>query len=216
MKNPKITMIDLYTFQRWNDIQAAFEQSGSYTPSWTLAHRQTILNDGEEWWGFLAPAYRWVMSEMEAAGMPSPGPDAAPVWAWARWIDNHGRIRTRPDRRCSDFHGQYDGLELIHLHVDKSRVLLTDFDSYHCVLNKAPCAPESMFVTGLEDEYDEWLDVHWDDPIDAKRRQWHDSVIIPLENMPRQWIQACLWTIHPQDVVRVLRRRRPRSGTPHC
>lgn len=57
--------------------------------------------------------------------MPRPDPDAAPLWAWMRWIDSHDRVRSRPDRRCQDFRGQYDDFDLVHLRVDEHRVLLT-------------------------------------------------------------------------------------------
>ena len=131
-------MIDLYSFQRWPDIVKSFGHSGSYTPSWSAARRQAIADDGDEdWWNTISPAYEWMMGEMEHAGMPRPDPDAAPLWAWARWVDSKGRAHTRPDRRYPGFRNQYDGLELLHLQVDENRVLCTDFDQYHCVLTSS-------------------------------------------------------------------------------
>ena len=135
-------MIDLYSFQRWPDIVKSFGHSGSYTPSWSAARRQAIADDGDEdWWNTISPAYEWMMGEMEHAGMPRPDPDAAPLWAWARWVDSKGRAHTRPDRRYPGFRNQYDGLDLLHLQVDENRVLCTDFDQYHWVINNWPCAP---------------------------------------------------------------------------
>lgn len=149
------------------------------------------------------------MGEMKHAGMPRPDPDAAPLWAWARWVDSKGRAHTRPDRRYPGFRNQYDGLELLHLRVDENRVLCTDFDQYHCVINRWPCAPLDA-DRWTPAEYDRWLDEHWDDPAERKRLQYRANAIADPKRLPDRWIQACLWTITPHDVVDI----RPACGKP--
>ena len=72
--------------------------------------------------------------------MPRPDPDAAPLWAWARWVDSKGRAHTRPDRRYPGFRNQYDGLELLHLRVDET------------VQRGAPFKPEHLPVARIRDE----------------------------------------------------------------
>lgn len=135
-------MIHLYTFQHWPDIETAFDRTGSYTPSWSIARARSIAeNGGADRRNGLSPAYRWMMREMAYQGLPRPNPDATPLWAWACWTDTRKRIRYRPDRRCQGFRNQFDGLELLHLRVDESRILCTDFLQYHCVINRWPCAP---------------------------------------------------------------------------
>lgn len=56
-------LIDLYSFQRWPQVKAAFDRSGSYTPSWSAARRQAIADDAD-WWNAISPAYRWMMGEV--------------------------------------------------------------------------------------------------------------------------------------------------------
>lgn len=74
----EILLLDLYSFQRWPDVRAAFDRFGSYTPSWSAARRQAVADDGDtDWWNAISPAYRWMMGEMERKGMPCPNPDAA-------------------------------------------------------------------------------------------------------------------------------------------
>lgn len=146
---------------------------------------------------------------MEHKGMPRPDPDAAPLWAWARWVDSKGRAHTRPDRRYPGFRNQYDGLELLHLRVDERRVLCTDFDQFHCVINNWPCAPLDA-GTWPPAECDRWLDGHWDDPPEKKRLQYRRNAIVNPERLPDRWIQACLWTIAPHDVADI----RPACGKP--
>lgn len=131
------------------------------------------------------------------------------LWAWARWVDSKGRAHTRPDRRYPGFRNQYDGLELLHLRVDENRVLCTDFDQYHCVINRCPCAPLDA-GTWPPEEYDRWLDEHWDDPAERKRLQYRANAIADPKRLPDRWIQACLWTITPHDVVDI----RPACGKP--
>ena len=83
-------------------------------------------------------------------------------------------MHSRPDRRYSDFRGQYKGLYLIHLRVNARRVLLTDFDNYHAVLNNAPCAPAAAENWPTK-QIDAWIEAHWDDPAEEKQQQWHDT-----------------------------------------
>ena len=81
----EILLLDLYSFQRWPDVRAAFDRSGSYTPSWSAARAKSIAEDGDsDWWDGISPAYRWMTGEMEHAGMPPPGPAPAPVLGVAR------------------------------------------------------------------------------------------------------------------------------------
>ncbi|MFY1820079.1 hypothetical protein [Bifidobacterium longum] len=60
------------------------------------------------------------------------------------------------------------------------------------------------------DEYDRWLDEHWDDPAEKKRLQYRENAIADPKRLPDRWIQACLWTITPHDVADI----RPACGKP--
>lgn len=57
---------------------------------------------------------------------------------------------------------------------------------------------------------DRWLDEHWDDPAEKKRLQYRANAIADPKRLPDRWIQACLWTITPHDVVDI----RPACGKP--
>ena len=60
------------------------------------------------------------------------------------------------------------------------------------------------------DEYDRWLDEHWDDPAEVKAIQYRANAIVDPAHLPDRWIQACVWTIVPHDVVDI----RPACGKP--
>lgn len=96
-----------------------------------------------------------------------------------------------------------------NMRVDENRVLCTDFDQYHCVINRWPCAPLDA-GTWPPDEYDRWLDEHWDDPAEVKAIQYRANAIVGPKRLPDRWIQACLWTITPHDVADI----RPACGKP--
>ena len=73
----EILLLDLYSFQRWPDVRAAFDRFGSYTPSWSAARRQAVADDAD-WWNAISPAYRWMMGEVndrndEHCGLSLPG-----------------------------------------------------------------------------------------------------------------------------------------------
>lgn len=60
------------------------------------------------------------------------------------------------------------------------------------------------------DEYDRWLDEHWDDPAEVKAIQYRANAIVDPAHLPDRWIQACVWTITPHDVADI----RPACGKP--
>lgn len=76
-------------------------------------------------------------------------------------------------------------------------------------INRCPCAPLDAGAWPPE-EYDRWLDEHWDDPAEKKRLQYRENAIADPKRLPDRWIQACLWTITPHDVVDI----RPACGKP--
>lgn len=199
-------MIDLYSFQHYDDLVLSFVAGRAYRPSMALARRSKVDRDHGDsaWWDVFEPAYQWIMMEMDSAVGCRPSSDAAPVWAWARWVDARGRVRVKPDLRYAGFRGAYPGLDLVHLRVDESRVLLTDFDCFHMVLNDTSCIPRDL----PGDDADDWLDRHREEFEEWKRRNWHDNVIVPHDAMPVAWIQATLWEVREGDVVDV--RRLPR------
>lgn len=196
-------MIDLYSFQPYPVVERAFAKHGEYTPSAAMARHQSILDDGDtSWWDAVQPAYQWIIGEMEAAGLPRPSADATPLWAWAQWIDDKGNVCHHPNLKSEDFTDSYEDCDLLHLRVEREQCLFTCFDAFHMVINNWPAPP--LEAKDWDDAtYDRWLDEHWEDTAEQRRQQWHDNVIVPYDQMPREWVQATLWTIRPENVVEV-------------
>ncbi len=77
-------------------------------------------------------AYSWMAEQMRRRVGPPPPGVTYPLWAWARWerID-----RAKPDLR-SVRHMEGPGKHVrLELEVPVSRVLLSDFEAWHAVLN---------------------------------------------------------------------------------
>ncbi|WP_241519546.1 DUF3841 domain-containing protein [Bifidobacterium callitrichidarum] len=197
-------LINLYSFQPWPVIEQAFADHGSYTPSAALAKQQDYQDNGDnEWWNALQPAYQWIISEMTRRGLSQPSEDATPLWAWMQWVDSQGNVRREPDRNDESFESDRDS-DLIHLRIPADRVLLTDFEAFHWVINNWPLAPKES-TDWTDEQYDKWLDEHWDDSPEQKQQQWPDRVIVTPDDLPHRWVQACVWTIAPDDVISVNR-----------
>ena len=214
-------VIDLWTFQDYNAIARSLEDHGKYQVS---ISDSTWIDDP----GFMA-AYRWMIWQIDQHGVKRPesitveDPNLiTPIWAWAKWTDDSsdgsresGIPKLKPDRNNQLFYGNEH--DLVHLRVPVERVLMSDFDLFHCVLNayeqalwqskshdsdvQVPLIPfqEIWSQTPVEvySQTDEIMlpDLIWDDFIVSV----NDSK--SLDETP--FIQAVLWELLPEDVVEV-------------
>ena len=149
--------------------------------------------------------YRWIADAMDRHGIDRPsGIDggAYPVWAWARWTDNSGEVRTKPDLRDMSFNRErlIDGNAIFAFEMERSDVLLSDFDLWHLPLNGLPI--DDDIDASIEPIYDDnELDMH------SIMGTW-DRCLVPsdatLADMP-EWTQACVWELRKSD-CRYIRR----------
>lgn len=81
---------------------------------------------------FLAP-YAWMAAQMECRlRVPRPSTNAMPIWAWYQW---EGAARRKPDLRAGGHLPKGVRGVRVECHVEDERVLLSDFDLWHYVLN---------------------------------------------------------------------------------
>lgn len=91
-----------------------------------------LITDGRRAWRHFRPAYRWMAQQMVRRIGPPPRKRAYPLWAWAQW---GGPGRPKPDMRCSAHAPPGSVCHRLTLELPEDRVLLSDFDSWHIVLN---------------------------------------------------------------------------------
>ncbi len=164
---------------------------------------------------FLCP-YLWMVEQMQRRlATPRPTKQAMPIWAWYQWEGQ----RRKPDLRSSGHLPRDEQGVRLELEVAAERVLLSDFDLWHYVLNYwylpeseeageafekklAQCGlsvykcdhqhplPHAQYRQKIEKSWERIFDIGWSDRRHA------------IASPPRQKsIQATLWEIRPADVV---------------
>ena len=100
--------------------------------AWERLQRNGVLRaDGRRVWPHFRDAYRW-MSEQMRLRLP-PNQARYPLWGWYRW---DGTGRPRPDLRASAHLPRGTAGVRIEIELDDNLVLLSDFEAWHCVLNR--------------------------------------------------------------------------------
>ncbi len=124
---------------------------------------------------------------------PPESPGQWPIWLWCQW---RGSARRRPDLRASGHLPAGSAGVRIELELDAARVLRSDFDLWHYVLN-------GWYLPGsLADER------AYDERPDRRRIAPSWSRIFDLEWYHRQYtaargyksIQGVVWELRPDDV----------------
>ena len=79
-----------------------------------------------------AGPYAWMARQMERRlTTPRPSKNSMPVWGWRQWWGD----RRRPDLRASGYLSKGTPGVRVELRVEDDRVLLSDFELWHYVLN---------------------------------------------------------------------------------
>lgn len=77
-------------------------------------------------------SYLWMAEQMQRRlTTPRPSKDAMPIWAWYQWAGK----RCKPDLRSGGHLARGEWSVRLELQVTDDRVLLSDFDLWHYVLN---------------------------------------------------------------------------------
>jgi len=100
-------------------------------------------NDGVN----LKYAYNWMAAEL---GKKDAKPDGInyPIWAWYQW---QGKRKKR-DMRESGFSARGDHVVQLEIEIPDEKVLLSDFDVFHCVLNNQYICSSNE----ENEEFDKW------------------------------------------------------------
>jgi hypothetical protein len=153
-----------------------------------LISQAAVRRHGEfsEDWKHFRSAYGWMEDQFRLRVGPLPTSRAL-VWAW---------YKPKPDFRKGAWRGVPRPVVLLTLRVDPNRVLVSDYEDWHQVLNEAPIAPRELEHDG--EAWDRWADEAYAWPKAKKQATW--SRIFQPAYMG-SYCQAVLAEIRPSDVV---------------
>lgn len=149
-------------------------------------------------------AYNWLCDKMcERIGPPSKGVKY-PIWGWYM---RHG-CHKKPDLRERGHKSKGMDCVCLELEIDPSRIVLSDFDDWHFVLNDW-----FLFYPTNEEEYNKGMEYIKSLPIkkqkELKEKSWNS--VFNLEKIDNDWsrrgftIQATFWVLYKKDIVKVQR-----------
>ena len=162
----------------------------------------------------LADAYSWIGNEMRQRGLES-NEASSPIWAWERW---DGSERKRQDLRSS-WHGiRGTPLVLLELSLPFDRILLSDFELWHYVLNLNFLAhsfeSEARFnaesIPPPVGSISDWSLVH-QQTLRRMKKSWQQIFDLRLLNefysvsFSLRSVQATFWELHAADILSVKR-----------
>lgn len=145
-------------------------------------------------------AYRWMIHQMTAKIGPAPKKNCYPIWAWYRSDDyKHQRpdfrwVRTYSDEVC------------IELEISESKVLLSEFEAWHFVLNDWYYSP----ATSKEEweRTEQWFDsLPKEEQQKVKEKSWQR--IFDITPRYGEWtrnddcVQACFWSFQREQIRKV-------------
>ena len=128
-------------------------------------------------------AYDWMAKQMETRIGEAPMGVHYPIWAWYRNDDDY-----------SDWNEDGRKYAKITLEIDPSRVLLSDFNEWHCVLNDCPLLDENLSEEEFEAEWDRCVAAG----PEAVRATWERIFYDDGD-----CVQATFWELYLSDIVDV-------------
>src|SRR5687768_7255292 len=87
-------------------------------------------------------AYEWLIKQMNIRIKEKSENAKYPIWCWHSWRDS---IRRKPDLRYGGFLNKGEKSVLIEFEAEKDKVLLSDFELWHLVLNKSSIIDNKYF-----------------------------------------------------------------------
>lgn len=140
------------------------------------------------------PAYQWMIKQLIKRVEPPPNGVIYPIWVW-RYC--HSRTKPKPDLRYGGYDRRGEKRVLLSLEIPETKVLLSDFDGWHAVLNEWYQA---------DDEADWYRFDALEKTLSPQMRRklieesWHK--IFDWQKLPDEYaVQGVTWQILPTYVI---------------
>lgn len=153
---------------------------------------------------YFKPAYQWMRTKMkEKIGEPKNKKIFFPVWAWHTTLFNH----KKPDLRKNVYGKKDEWYVCIEIEIPDEEVVLSDFESWHFVLNNSYLIAECYDEESYDKEYRRIESLNKEERNNAIRKSWDEIFNIkPFCNdfMCRgRYIQATFWGIKKEQVKKI-------------
>ena len=126
-------------------------------------------------------SYHWLVDQMKERIESYPDIDY-PIWAWCK----------KPDFRRSGLatKGQY--CYCLELEIPEEKMVLTNFDSWHYVLN-------NWFLSDDTEEQNIYDNLSPEQQEEAKLKSWQ-KIFVSKDQIPAEEIQATFWQTTEKDI----------------
>lgn len=191
----KVTKIRLQTIQPlnfWKRLQAQGIISGDHKIIEKQIHKEfNKCSEQEQFGGFLS-SYKWLENKMRDLGILDLEQHSAPIFAWCQFTDS--RHKKADLRQCRNYINKGQQGVRITFDLPLNRVLLSDFDDWHYVLNNSPAIDVSN---------DEWDKLDQQAIIDSWDNIFYKNEDYLNNKYYDKSIQATCFNIRLDDVVKV-------------
>lgn len=139
-------------------------------------------------------AYQWMSQQLAQRIEPPPPGVRYPLWVW-RYC--HSRTKPKPDLRYSGLDRRGSKRVLLTLNIPEDKVLLSDFDGWHCVLNEC-------YHADNDTDWERFENLEKTLPPAMQQilieQSWHK--IFDWQSLPEDFaIQGVTWQILPSYVM---------------
>lgn len=148
-------------------------------------------------------AYAWITHQMNIHHVMKSRAlkndvSTSPIWFYARWRGHDGHIlEDLHDIRCEPDFDWAEDMDMIVVDIPAERILLTDFDDYHCVLNDTCLMTEEQW-----EQYERQGSP--DISEDSIRKSWDGAVLSPSVIDGHDYVQATVWDIRRTDIIAII------------
>lgn len=147
--------------------------------------RDDITND-------FARSYNWMAEQMELHGLSRPAGAVHPFWGWYKY----NLQKAKPDLRHAGHAPRGTRCVCLELELPETVVLLSNFDTWHCVLNDYPVLSNEDW----ERQYNKFKLLQPEEQRKKKIKSWQ-NIFSDFEGSP---VQAVFWKLE-LDTVRTVR-----------
>ena len=170
-----------------------------------LQHEGVLRGDGRRVPAYYRYAYRWMADQMRLRLPPHRA--RFPLWGWYRW---QGLKQHRPDLRASAHLAKGQAGVRIEVDLPEDSVLLSDFNGWHCVLNRCFLPMDEQeddsFSRELEQAGVEWV-WPYPEPFDSRVVSSWQRIFDLEAGAPECWgppsersIQATFWQLTTSQI----------------